>query len=115
MRTVHWYDVKFSRIQVAVNDLVSITGKFRMFEDRPEILAKPDTVFLGLAAPGGAMTRVESYIAGVPAIQSTGLQLDRDYEFKIVVKGRIPGRHHIHPMLNVKSAARCRALVNASR
>ena len=100
MRTVHWYDVKFSRIQVAVNDLVSITGKFRMFEDRPEILAKPDTVFLGLAAPGGAMTRVESYIAGVPAIQSTGLQLDRDYEFKIVVKGRIPGRHHIHRMLS---------------
>jgi methane/ammonia monooxygenase subunit B len=104
MRTVHWYDVKFSGTQVAVNDLVTITGKFRIFEDWPEILAKPDTVFLGLAAPGGAVTRVESYLNAVPAIQSTGLQLDRDYEFKIVVKGRIPGRHHIHPMLNVKNA-----------
>ncbi|HXW30678.1 MAG TPA: bacterial ammonia monooxygenase, subunit AmoB [Xanthobacteraceae bacterium] len=104
MRTVHWYDIKFSATEVAVNDLLTITGKFRIFEDWPEILAKPDTVFLGLAAPGGAMTRVESYISGIPAIQSTGLQLGRDYEFKIVVKGRIPGRHHIHPMLNVKSA-----------
>ena len=25
MRTMHWYDVKFSRTQVAVNDLVSIS------------------------------------------------------------------------------------------
>lgn len=104
MRTVHWYDMKFSATKVGVNDLVTITGKFRIFEDWPEILAKPDTVFLGLAAPGGAMTRVESSINAVPAIQSTGLQLGRDYEFKIVIKGRIPGRHHIHPMLNVRSA-----------
>jgi methane/ammonia monooxygenase subunit B len=104
MRTVHWYDVKFSATKVAVNDLVTISGKFRMFEDWPEVLAKPDTAFLGLAAPGGAMTRLESYINGVPAVQSTGLQLGRDYEFKIVIKGRIPGQHHIHPMLNIRSA-----------
>jgi methane/ammonia monooxygenase subunit B len=104
MRTVHWYDMKFSTTRVAVNELVTISGKFRIFEDWPDILAKPDTVFLGLAAPGGAMTRVESYIDSVPAVQSTGLQLGRDYEFKIVVKGRIPGQHHIHPMLNVRSA-----------
>jgi methane/ammonia monooxygenase subunit B len=104
MRTVHWYDVKFSGTKAAVNDEISITGKFRIFEDWPEILPKPDTVFLGLASPGGAMTRVESYIDGLPAIQSTGLQLGRDYDFKIVVKGRIPGLWHIHPMLNVHKA-----------
>lgn len=104
MRTAHWYDVKFSTESVAVNDTLTLTGKFRMFPDWPQVLPKPETAFLGLASPGAALTRVESYINGVPAIQSTRLELGRDYEFKIVMKGRIPGRHHIHPLLNVKEA-----------
>jgi len=62
MRTVHWYDMKFSGTKAAVNDELTITGKFRIFEDWPEILPK------------------------------------------LVVKGRIPGRWHIHPMLNVSKA-----------
>jgi methane/ammonia monooxygenase subunit B len=36
-------------------------------------------------------------------MQSTNLEYGRDYAFKIVTRGRIPGRHHIHPLLNVES------------
>jgi methane/ammonia monooxygenase subunit B len=50
------------------------------------------------------LARVESYINGVPAIQSSKLELDRDYEFKTVLVGRLPGLHHVHPMLNVQGA-----------
>jgi methane/ammonia monooxygenase subunit B len=37
-------------------------------------------------------------------IQSTKLETGREYEFRTVLRGRIPGRHHVHPMLNVRDA-----------
>jgi methane/ammonia monooxygenase subunit B len=41
----------------------------------------------------------------VPARQSfRDLELGRDYEYKMVLKGRIPGRYHVHPMIAVKGS-----------
>ncbi|MGH7856040.1 MAG: bacterial ammonia monooxygenase, subunit AmoB, partial [Candidatus Binatia bacterium] len=37
-------------------------------------------------------------------MQSTNLEYGRDYDFKLVIKARIPGRHHVHPMINVEDA-----------
>jgi len=37
-------------------------------------------------------------------IQSTGVELGHVYDFKVILKARIPGRHHVHPMINVESA-----------
>jgi methane/ammonia monooxygenase subunit B len=51
------------------------------------------------------MTRVETYINGLPAQQSfKKMELGRDYDFKIVMKGRVPGNWHLHPVLNVHNA-----------
>jgi methane/ammonia monooxygenase subunit B len=51
------------------------------------------------------ITRVESYLNGVPARQSfSKLELGRDYEFKLIMKGRVPGRHHIHPLLSIEGS-----------
>ena len=61
-------------------------------------------MFLSAIAPGPTLARIESYINGVPMIQSTGLELGRDFTFKLVMKARLPGRHHVHPMLNVEDA-----------
>jgi methane/ammonia monooxygenase subunit B len=104
MRTAHFYDVKWSTYKLAVNDLLTITGKFRLFTDWPNNLPLPDKVFLGSGTAGPVFARVESYINGQPAIQSGKLQLDRDYTFKIVYKARQPGLHHVHAMLNVDGA-----------
>lgn len=104
MRTAQWYDVKWSTDHVNVNDEVIITGKVRLFPDWPSNLPKPETVFLGNGTPGPVFARTESYLNGVPMIQSTKMELGRDYEFKTVLKGRIPGMHHVHPLLNVSGA-----------
>jgi len=104
MRTAHFYDVKWSADKIAVNDEVVVTGRFRLFEDWPMNLPQPDRVFVGNGTPGPVLARTESYLNGHAAIQSGKLMLDRDYEFKTVLKGRIPGRHHVHPMVNVEGA-----------
>lgn len=104
-RTIQFYDVHFSQAEVAVNDQFTISGKFRLMTDWPDAVSPPDIVFLATGNPGPVVTRVESYVDGVPARQSLSkLQLGQDYEFRIVLMARLPGTYHIHPMVSVKGA-----------
>ncbi len=104
-RTVHWYDVKWSTEQLKVNDKIVVTGKFRLFNDWPEAVSPPNLVYLSSGAPAAMLVREETYINEIPARQShKDLMLGRDYEFKMVMRGRVPGRWHLHPMLNVSGA-----------
>jgi methane/ammonia monooxygenase subunit B len=104
-RTVQFYDVQFDRATVAVNEEFTITGRFRLMQDWPDAVSLPDTVYMSAYSPGPVITRVESFVNDVPARQSfADLQLGRDYGFRLVLKGRVPGRHHIHPMLSVKGS-----------
>lgn len=104
-RTVQFYDVQFDRAKIAVNDEFTITGRFRLMQDWPDAVSLPDTVYMSAYSPGPVITRVESYVNEVPARQSfADLQLGRDYEFRLVLKGRVPGSHHIHPMLSIKGS-----------
>lgn len=107
MKTLHWYDVKWSVANdstVQVNDEVLMTGKVHFFSRWPDVINKPDTIFLANATPGPVFVRVGTWLNGVPQIQSTGTELGRVYDFKVIMKARIPGRHHVHPMINVESA-----------
>lgn len=104
-RTVHWYDVTWSSGSIAANDEITVAGKFRLFSDWPDAASLPDLVFLSNGSPGAVLTRVESYISGIPARQSArGLKTGKDYTFKLVMKGRVPGKWHLHPVLNVHGA-----------
>lgn len=104
-RTVQYYDVHFDKKSVKVNEDFTLVGKFRLMEDWPDAVSLPETVFLSAYSPGPMITRVESYLNGLPARQSfSKLELGRDYEFKLVMKGRVPGRHHIHPLLSIKGS-----------
>ncbi len=104
-RTAHWYDVKWSTNSVAVNQDLIVTGKFRLFSDWPDAVNNPSTVFVSNATPGPVFARIESFLNGVPARQSfRDLEIGRDYEYKMVLRGRIPGRHHVHPMIAVKGS-----------
>lgn len=104
MRTAHWYDVTWSKDKVAVNEEVEIRGKLHMFSDWPKHIFELKTVYFNLGTSGPVFVKVATYLNDVPMIQSTTLEYGKDYEFRIIAKARTPGRHHVHPMLNVESA-----------
>ena len=104
MRTAHWYDVTWSKDKVAVNEEIEIRGKLHVFSDWPKHLFELKTVYLNLGTNGPVFVKVATYLDDTPMMQSTELEYGKEYEFRIVAKARAPGRHHVHPMLNVQSA-----------
>ena len=104
MRTIQWYDVQWSTQKFNVNDEITVTGKFHVAEDWPISVPKPDASFLNVSTPGPVLIRTERYLNGRPFMNSVALQPGGDYDFKIVLKGRLPGRYHIHPFFNLRDA-----------
>ena len=104
MATVQWYDTRWSTTHLKVNDELTVSGRFRIVKYWSFAIAQPDLAFLNIDVPGPVMIRVNSSIDGVNGAASTPLELGRDYEYKIVMRGRIPGRYHVHPMLDVRNA-----------
>jgi methane/ammonia monooxygenase subunit B len=104
MRTIQWYDVQWSKDKLKINDDVVITGKFHVAEDWPRGVPKPDLTYLNVASPGPVFIRTERYLNGQSSVSSTALKLGGDYDFKIVLKARLPGRYHLHPFFNLHDA-----------
>lgn len=104
MRTIQWYDVAWSKSKINVNDEVVITGKFHVAEDWPRGVAKPDATYLNVSAPGPVLIRTERYLNGQSTVSSAALQPGGDYDFRIVMKARMPGRFHLHPFFNLHDA-----------
>jgi methane/ammonia monooxygenase subunit B len=104
MRTIQWYDVQWSTQKFNVNEEVSVSGKFHVAEDWPISVPKPEASFLNISTPGPVVIRTERYLNGKPLTNSVALQPGGDYDFKVVMKGRLPGRYHIHPFFNLKDA-----------
>jgi methane/ammonia monooxygenase subunit B len=102
MRTIHWYDLNWSKEKVKVNEDVTISGKFHVFAGWPETVAEPHTSFLNIGIPGPVFVRKESYIGGQLVPRSVDLELGRTYEFKVVLRARRPGDWHVHAMMNVE-------------
>jgi len=104
MRTIQWYDVMWSKDTLNVNDEVVITGKFHVAEDWPRGVPKPDAAYLNVSSPGPVFVRTERYLNGEASVSSAALKLGGDYDFKIVLKARLPGRYHLHPFFNLHDA-----------
>ena len=104
MRTIQWYDVQWSEQKFNVNSEVTVTGRFHVTEDWPISVPKPDAAYLNISTPGPVMIRTERYLNGKPYMRSVALQPGGDYDFKVVLKGRLPGRYHIHPFFNLRDA-----------
>jgi methane/ammonia monooxygenase subunit B len=104
MRTIQWYDVQFAQDKLEVNGEIAITGRFHVAEDWPRSVPQPDMAYLNVSAPGPVFVRTERYLNGQPWVSSAALKLGGDYDFKIVLKARIPGRYHIHPFFNLHDA-----------
>lgn len=102
MRTIHWYDLNWSKDIVPVNDTMTVTGKFHVFAGWPETVAKPEISFLNIGIPGPVFIRAGSWIGGQLVPRSVSLELGETYEFKVLLKARRPGDWHVHSMMNVK-------------
>ncbi len=102
MRTIHWFDLNWSKEEVVVNDTMTISGKFFVFTGWPETVDKPEISFLNIGIPGPVFIRAGSWIGGQLVPRSVSLELGETYEFKVLLKARRPGDWHVHTMLNVK-------------
>ena len=105
MRTMHWLDFQVSTTTAKVGEIVTIRGSFSPSEHWPEQLPNiSDTGFLNVGVPGPAFIRIDSSVNGVPMIRSTAFHAGKVYEYEVVLRARLPGRYHVHPLINVKDA-----------
>jgi methane/ammonia monooxygenase subunit B len=102
MRTIHWFDLSWSKDEVAINDTMTISGKFHVFAGWPETVDKPEVSFLNIGIPGPVFIRSGSWIGGQLVPRSISLELGETYEFKVLLKARRPGDWHVHTMMNVQ-------------
>ncbi|BAW80890.1 methane monooxygenase/ammonia monooxygenase subunit B [Candidatus Nitrosoglobus terrae] len=102
MRTIHWYDLKWSADSVAINDTYSLSGKFHVFSEWPEAVSLPRVSFLNIGQPGPVFVRTAAYINDVFVPRSVGIETGGDYTFHVDLKARRVGEWHIHAMMNVE-------------
>jgi methane/ammonia monooxygenase subunit B len=102
MRTIHWFDLNWSKEEVPVNDTMTISGKFLVFKGWPETVDKPEVSFLNIGIPGPVFIRAGSWIGGQLVPRSVSLELGEVYEFKVLWKARRPGDWHVHSRMNVQ-------------
>ncbi len=102
MRTIHWFDLNWSKDEVVVNETVVIEGKFHVFAGWPETVDKPEVAFLNIGIPGPVFIRAGSWIGGQLVPRSVSLELGETYAFKVLLKARRPGDWHVHTMMNVE-------------
>lgn len=104
MSTIQWYDTRWSASELNVNDEFVVTGRFHVAEYWPFNVPKPEMTFLNVGVPGPVFVRVASDVGGVNAAASMPLVPGHDYEYKLVLRARRPGRYHVHPMLDIEDA-----------
>jgi hypothetical protein len=75
MRTIHWYDLNWSKDIAPINDTMTTTGKFHVFAEWPETVNKPEVSFLNIGIPDPVFIRAGSWIGGqlIPHFDSTEL------------------------------------------
>jgi methane/ammonia monooxygenase subunit B len=104
MRTAQWYDTRWSPQKTSVNDEAMLTGKIHIAEDWPRAVARPNRTFINIGSPSSVFTRTSNKVNGTPMFTSGPMELGGDYEYVIKMRARLPGHHHIHPMLAVEKA-----------
>ena len=97
-------DTKIGPIDLSVNDLIEVSGKFMPSNHWPGHVPTPTTAFLNIGVPGPSFVRLESWVNGVNMVNSTAFDLGGTYDYKVVLKARRPGRYHVHPLINVLDA-----------
>ncbi|PWB80202.1 MAG: methane monooxygenase/ammonia monooxygenase subunit B [Methylocystaceae bacterium] len=102
MRTLNWYDVKWSKTSLNVNESFVLSGKVHVFSAWPQAVANPRVSFLNAGEPGPVLVRTAQFIGEQFAPRSVSLEIGKDYAFSIDLKARRAGRWHVHAQINVE-------------
>jgi len=103
MRTLNWYDLKWSKTNVSVNEEYEITGKLYLMNAWPAAIELPNQCFLNLGQPGAMAARLGVWVGGTFTPRSMKLELGKTYAFRMLLKARRPGHWHTHVQLSVKT------------
>ena len=103
MRTLNWYDLKWSKTNVTVNEEYEITGKLHIMNSWPAAIEVPAQCFLNTGQPGAMAARLGVWVGGTFTPRSMKLELGKTYAFRVLLKARRPGHWHTHVQLSVKT------------
>jgi methane/ammonia monooxygenase subunit B len=100
--TVAFYDVHIAPTAVKVGEPVTITGALKILETWPYTLDPPQTAYITPVVPGPVFVLTDRVINGDPAFGSIFVDKGGIYRFKMVMRGRNPGRWHVHPGIAIQ-------------
>ena len=103
MRTLNWYDLKWSKSSVVVNEEYEITGKLHIMKAWPAAVKIPDRAFVNTGQPGAVANREAVFVGGQFTPRSMQLEVGKTYEFRMVLRARRPGHWHTHVQLSVET------------
>ncbi|HEY9136247.1 MAG TPA: bacterial ammonia monooxygenase, subunit AmoB [Pseudomonadales bacterium] len=104
MRTMNWWDLEIYPKKVAINEVVTVKGKFSPSIWWPRHMSNPEDgmAYLNVGVPGPVFVRIDSRVNGVPMIRSAQFKKGETYDFEMKLKARTPGRYHVHPVISVE-------------
>jgi len=103
MRTLNWYDLKWSKRSVNVNEEYEITGKLHIMNAWPAAVKVPERCFLNTGQPGAVANRLGVWVGGQFTPRAMALEVGKTYEFRVLLKARRPGHWHTHVQLSVET------------
>lgn len=101
LRGVAFLEVRFSHDRLAVNENMTISGKFRLMNSWPPEMAEPKLAVLSLLVPGPRFGVVERRLNGEFIQNAFHIERGKLYDFQLVLRARVPGRWHLHPLVNL--------------
>jgi methane/ammonia monooxygenase subunit B len=104
LRTLGWYDLKWSKTNVTVNEEYEITGKVHFMNAWPATLRPPERCFVNVGQPGAMANRIGVWVGGVFTPRSVELKIGKTYEFRMLLRARRPGHWHTHVQISVETA-----------
>jgi len=105
MRTLGWYDLKWSKTSVSVNEEYEISGKLHIMSAGiwPAAIRVPERCFVNVGQPGAMANRIGVWVGGQFMPRSLELKNGKTYEFRMVLRARRPGHWHTHVQLSVET------------
>jgi methane/ammonia monooxygenase subunit B len=100
--TAAFYDVHISPTTIQVGEPVTITGAVKILETWPYTLDPPQTGYITPVVPGPVFAMTDREINGIPAPGSILVDKGATYHFRMVMRGRNPGRWHVHPGIAIQ-------------
>ncbi len=101
MRGISFFNVEFSHERLAVNETMTVTGKFRAMNSWPRMLTTPELAWVGVLVPGPKLAVRERWVNGRFIQNAFNIELGEIYDFKMILQAREPGRYHVHPLINL--------------